>query len=88
MIPVQFTPLADLGPLWNTREDSAEILCHSFFFAGGPCEHFWHGQECHPLFDVVRTAFPLPTTASSTLQGALADGFGEAVGVRDMPEPF
>ena len=30
------------------------------------------------LFDVVHPAFPLPTTASPTLQGALEDGFGEA----------
>ena len=36
------------------------------FSAGGPCEQFWYGQEC-PLFDVVHLAFPLPTTASSTL---------------------
>ena len=49
---------------------------------GGPCEQFWR-----PLFDVVHPAFPLPTTASSTLQGALKDGFGEAVVACDMPEP-
>ena len=30
-------------------------------------------------FNVVLSAFPLPTTASLTLQGALKDGFGEAV---------
>ena len=30
---------------------------------------------------------PLPTTASSTLRGALKDGFKEAVVVCDMPEP-
>ena len=56
------------------------------FSAGGPCEQFWLGQVC-PLFDVVHPAFPLPTTASPTLQGATKDGFGEAVVACDMPEP-
>ena len=51
------------------------------FSAGGPCEQF-----C-PLFDVVHPAFPLPTTASPALQGALKDGFGEAVVVCNMPAP-
>ena len=45
-----------------------------------------HWQEC-PLFDVVHSAFPLPTTVSPTLQGVLKDGFGEAVVVCGMPEP-
>ena len=35
----------------------------------------------------VHRASLLPTTASPTLQGALKDGFGEAVAVCDMPEP-
>ena len=56
------------------------------FSAGGPCEQIWHGQGC-PLFDVVHTAFPLPTTASPTLQGALKDSFGEAVVACDRPKP-
>ena len=43
------------------------------------------GRDVH--FDVVQSTFPLPTTASPTLQGALKDGFGEAVMVYDMPEP-
>ena len=46
---------------------------------------FWHGQGC-PLFDIVPPAFPLPTTASFSLQGALKGGFGEAVVACDMPE--
>ena len=54
------------------------------FSVGGHCEQF--GQGC-PLSDVVHPAFPLPTTASPTLQGALKDGFGEAVMACDMPEP-
>ena len=65
--------------------DLAEILFQSFS-AGGPCEQFWHGQECS-LLDVVHPAFPLPTTALSTLQGALKDGFGEAIVACDMSEP-
>ena len=56
------------------------------FSAGGPCEHFRHVERC-PLFDVVHSAFPLPATVSSTLQGALKDGFGKAVVACDMPEP-
>ena len=56
------------------------------FSAGGPCEQFWQKQGC-PLFDVVHPAFPLLTTASSTLQGVLNDGFGEAIKVCDLPEP-
>ena len=44
----------------------------SSLFCRRPCEQFWHGQGC-PLFDVDHPAFPLPTTASPTLQGALKD---------------
>ena len=57
------------------------------FPAGGPCEQFWHGQGC-PLFDGVHSAFPLQTTASPTHQGALRDGFGEAVVESDMQESW
>ena len=39
------------------------------------------------LFDVVHPAFPMPTSASPTLQGALKDVFGEVVVACDMPEP-
>ena len=68
--------------------DPLPVLFFFFFFAGGPCEQFWHGQGC-PLFDVrvVHSAFPLPTTASPTLQDALQDGFEEALLACDMPEP-
>ena len=55
------------------------------FSAGGDCEPFWHGQG-RPLVDAVHPAFPLPTTASPNLQGALKDGFEEAVLACDMPE--
>ena len=54
--------------------------------AGGLCGQFWYVQWC-PLFDVVHPAFPLPTTAPPAVQGAVKDGFGEAVVVCDMPEP-
>ena len=43
-------------------------------------------QGC-ALFDVVHQAFPLPTTASPILQGALNDSFVDAVVACDMPEP-
>ena len=44
------------------------------------------GRDVHS-FDVVHPVFPLLTTASPTLQGALKDGFREAVVACDMPEP-
>ena len=44
------------------------------------------GRDVHSTMD--RPAFRLPTMASPTLQGALNDGFGEAVAACDMPEPF
>ena len=56
------------------------------FSAGRHYEQFWYGQGC-PLFDVVYSAFPLPIKASPNLQGAMKDGFGEAVVPGDMPEP-
>ena len=62
------------------QRSSSSLVCRR------PCEQFWHGQGC-PLFDVVHQAFLLPTTASPTLQGALKDGFGEAVVACDTPEP-
>ena len=37
--------------------------------------------------DVLYPAFPLPTTASPTLQGTRKDAFREAVVECDMPEP-
>ena len=43
------------------------------------------GRDVHS--DVVYPACPLPTTMLPTLQGALKDGFGEAVTVCDMPKP-
>ena len=82
---IQFSPLTDGVVGGDMRDNSTEIFFQSFS-AGGPCEQFRHGQGC-PLFDVVHPAFPLPTTASPTLQGAMKDGFGEAVVACDMPEP-
>ena len=66
-------------------DDSAEILFQACL-QEALREQFWQGQGC-PLFNVVHPAFPLPTTASPTLQGALNDGFGEAVVTCDMPKP-
>ena len=42
------------------------------------------GRDVHS--DVVHPTLPLPTTALPTLQGALRDGFGEAVVACDMLE--
>ena len=65
------------------RDDSAEILFQSFLQEVLVSSS---GMGC-PLFGV-HPAFPLPTTVSPTLQGALKDGFGEAVTACDMPEPW
>ena len=73
--------LGHWGDMWD---HSAEILSN-LFSAGGHCEQFWHGKGC-PLFDVVNPAFPPPAMVSPTLQGALKDGFGQAVVVRDIPK--
>ena len=53
------------------------------FSAGDHFEQLWHGQGC-PLFDIFHPAFPLLTMASIPLQGALKDGFGEAVMAHDL----
>ena len=70
------------------RDDSAEILFQSFLQEAlvFVSSSVWYRQGC-PLFDVVHSAFSPPIVASPTLQGALKDGFGEAVTAYDMPEP-
>ena len=75
---VQFSSVP--WPIGSSRGHDRWFSRDSFpvFSAGGHCEQFWHGEGC-PLFDVVHTAFPLPTTVSPTLQHALKDGFGKAV---------
>ena len=65
------------------RDDSAETLFQSFLQEALVISS---GMGRCPLFDVVHTAFSLPTTASPTVQGALKDGFGKAVVEVDMPE--
>ena len=72
------------GKMRHDRQFSRDPL--PVFSAGGHCKQFWHWQGC-PLFDLVHPAFLLSTTVSPTLQGAMKDGFGEAVGACDMPEP-
>ena len=44
------------------------------------------GRDVHSLM-LSNQHFPLSNMASLTLQGALKDGFGEAVVACDMPEP-
>ena len=64
-------------------DDSAQTFFQFFFLFAGAVPA-WAGS---PLFDVVLPAFPLPTTASPTLQGTLKDGFREVFVACDMPEP-
>ena len=66
---------------WFSRDPLLQV-----FSAGSHCEQFWHWQGC-PLFDVVHLALPLPTAASAILQGALKDGFLDAVVACNMPKP-
>ena len=80
---VHFSPLTDW--IVGGHEGRFSRDPHPVFSAGGPGEQFWHGQRC-PLFGVVYPAFPLPTTASPTLQGVPKDGSGEAVVACDMSE--
>ena len=65
------------------RDDSAEILRQSFL-QEALLSKSGMGRDVH---DVVHPAYPLPTTASSTLYSALRDGFREVVVARDMPDP-
>ena len=67
------------------NDDSPESFGQSLLHEA-PCEQFCP-QGC-PLFDVVHPAFPMPTTASPTLQGAMKDGFREAVMTCDKREPY
>ena len=62
------------------RDNSAEI-----FFQCFPQEALVSSSG--KVKDVVHQAFPALTTASPMLQGALKDGFVEAVMACDMPEP-
>ena len=60
--------------------DSVEILFQSFLQ-----EQFWHEQE-FPLWRCP-SSMSSADRGSPTLQGALKDGYGEAVVACDMPEP-
>ena len=76
--------LDQFGRRWDLRDDSAEILFQSFL-QEALVNRSRMGRDVHS-FDVVHPAFPLSTMASSTLQGAMKDGFGEAVMACDMPK--
>ena len=85
---VQFRHFTDWvvgrGGVGGLADDSVDHL--PVFSAGGRCEQCWHGQGCS-LFDVAQPAFPLPTTASPSLQDAVKDDFGKAVVACKMPQP-
>ena len=69
-----------LGRQGDMRDHSAEI-----FFQCFPQEALVSSSG--KVKDVVHPAFPALTTASPMFQGALKDGFVEAVMACDMPEP-
>ena len=63
-------------------DDSAEILFQSFL-QEALVSISGMGRNVHS--DVFLSALPLPTTVSPTFQGALKNGFREAVVARDLP---
>ena len=75
-------PIGSSAGTWGTiqQRSSSSLFCRRPLWA----VLAWAGIR---TFDVVYPAFPLPTTASSTVQGAPKDGFGEAVVLYDIPEP-
>ena len=73
-----------LGRRVDLRDDSAEILFQSFL-QEALVNSFGKGRDVHSHVD--HPAFPLLTTASPTLKGALKNSFGEAVVACDMPKP-
>ena len=81
---LQFSFLTDwiVGGTWQTIQHrfSSSVFCRKPLWT----VLAWAGMS---TLCVVHPAFPLPTTASPTLQGALKDGFWEAVVACNMPEP-
>ena len=69
----------------DMKDDSAEILFQFFFFQEVVVNCSCMGRDV-TLWQVY-SAFPLPTTASTTLQAVLKDGFGDTFMTLDMPEP-
>ena len=68
------------------RDDSAATLLQSFL-QGALVNGSGMARDVRPLFDVVQPAFPLPTTASPTLQSATKNGLGAAVVACDVTKP-
>ena len=66
------------------RDDSAEILFKSLL-QEALVSSSGRGREVRS--EVVHSTGPLPATELPTIQGALKDGFGEAVAVCNMPKP-
>ena len=77
--------LVHRGDIWTNLQRSSSLF---FLSVEGHCEQFWHGRGwgC-PLFDVVLTAFSLPSTA---LPPPLTpnQGVGGTVVARDMFRHF
>ena len=75
--------LYQYGRRGDLRDDSAEILFQSFLREVN-VNSSGMGGDVHSLMLSSGINFPLPTTVSPTLQGALRDGFGKAVVAHDM----
>ena len=82
---MQFSSVLELIGLLAGREGQFNRDPVPVFSAGDHWEQFWLWLG-YPLSDIIHPAFPLPITPSLTLQGALKDGFEEAVLVCDTPE--
>ena len=70
----------------NPHQGPVEISPLTDWVIGGTGGMIQRRQGC-PLLDIVHQAFLLSTVVVPTLQGALKDGFGEAVVQCDMSEP-
>ena len=84
-VTVQFSPLTDrvVGGTWGTIQQWSP----SSHFCGRPsCSILAWARDVHAL-TLSAQHFPLPTSASPTLQGAQKDGFGEAVVTCEIHEP-
>ena len=83
----RLTVLSGMGGGWwvgGWTRGTIQQRSSSLFYRRPLWADIGHGWGCL-LFAVIHLPFPLPSTLSPTLQGALKDGFGADVVVRVMP---
>ena len=87
LISVQFSPLADWVVGGREGRFSRDPVPIFFCMRPSGAVPAWAEEMMDGQMIVVNPSFLLPTTASPTLQGALKDGFGEAVVANDVLKP-